>query len=210
MIRLTSLRAVRQPHALAPLFAAAAVMLLAIMLTSCDGLSFGNPSTPGITVSVQIARGQDGATLVLLPVTINGKGPFTFALDTGASTSLIDAPLSRQLRLPQSGAPQPINGVSGTEQAVPVRVSSWSVEKIKLPKMTVESARLFTQQRGASIRGLIGSDVWSQFGNITISYSASTLTVPKQIASIREPAPSAGGTAPDVVALAPSRADGWE
>lgn len=209
MIRLILSRAPRHPHALTPFFASGIMIAMALMLAACDGLSFGGSNTSGITVTVQIAHGQDDATLVLLPVTINGKGPFTFALDTGASTSLIDTPLAQQLRLPRNGGPQPINGVSGTEQAIPVQVSNWSIEQIKLPRMTVESARLFTQQRGASIRGLIGSDIWNQFGTVTISYSDGTLTVPKQIAGVHEPAPSAAGNTLGMVALVSSRGNVW-
>lgn len=205
MIRFSFSRASRHPHASTPFFAVALMLLLALTLAACDGLRFGNSSGPGITVTVQIAHGQDDATLVLLPLTISGKGPFTFALDTGASTSLVDTSLARQLRLPRDGAPQPINGVSGTEQAIPVRVSTWNIEQIKLPQMTIESAQLFTQQRGASIRGLIGSDIWSRFGTVTINYSDGTLTVPKQIADIRQPAPHNAGIGLDMIALAPSR-----
>lgn len=167
--------------------AATVALALLFALTGCS-IHIGSPSvgavatsTNGTTVTIKVVHGQNGATLVLLPVTINGKGPFTFALDTGASTSLIDRPLAQQLHLPQNGSPQPIAGVSGKEQAVPVKVSAWSVgTKIQLPVSTVASAKLFASQRSSGMQGLLGSDIWTQFGKITIDYSAQTLTVYKQ------------------------------
>lgn len=164
------------------------VLLLALAACSIHIGSSANASgnNNGTTVPVKIAHGQDGATLVLLPdVTINGQGPFTFALDTGASTSLIDRPLAQQLHLPQNGTPQPIAGVSGKEQAIPVKIDNWSVGKqIKLPSSTISSADLFASQRSSGLQGLIGSDIWTQFGKITIDYNAQTLTVYKQLSQI--------------------------
>lgn len=171
--------------------AGAVSLVLLLTLAACSihigssANASGNNNNNGTTVQVKVAHGQDGATLVLLPVTINGQGPFTFALDTGASTSLIDQPLAQQLKLPQNGTPQPIAGVSGKEQAIPVKVDNWSVgKKIKLPSSTVSSADLFASQRSAGIQGLIGSDIWTQFGKITIDYNAQTLTVYKQLAQV--------------------------
>lgn len=163
-------------------------LLLLLTLAACSihigqSASAAGNGNNGITERVKVLHGQNGATLVLLPVMINGKGPFTFALDTGASTSLIDRPLAQQLDLPQNGTPQPISGVSGKEQAIPVQVSNWSVGKtIRLPASTVSSANLFTAQRSSGIQGLVGSDIWTQFGKITIDYGGQTLTVYKQIA----------------------------
>lgn len=184
-----SLRALRRGRRrVTKLLGAGAVTLVVLLALTACSIHIGSASaggsgtsTNGTTEAIKVVHGQNGATMVLLPVTINGKGPFTFALDTGASTSLIDRPLARQLNLPQNGAPQPIAGVSGKEQAVPVKVSAWRVgAKIQLPPSTVASANLFASQRSSGMQGLIGSDIWTQFGKITIDYSAQTLTVYKQ------------------------------
>ncbi len=167
--------------------AGAGALVLVVMLTACSihigssASATGNGSG-GITEKIKIVHGQDGATLVLLPVMINGQGPFTFALDTGASTSLIDRPLAQKLNLPQNGTPQPISGVAGNEQSIPVKVDTWSVgTQITLPASTVSSANLFASQRNSGLQGLIGSDIWTQYGKITIDYDAQTLTVYKQL-----------------------------
>ena len=135
------------------------------------------PSGPGTTIHVNIVHGPNGATLVLVPVTINNSGPYSFAVDTGASTSLSDRPLAQRLRLTQVGTPQPIAGIGSNEQAIPVQVSQWHAEALTLPTAVLASAGLFASQRGAGVQGLLGSDIWNQFGKITIDYGASTLTV---------------------------------
>lgn len=178
-------------------------LALAALLAACGGTSSGGTTTSGVTINVKVVHGQDNSTLVVLPVTINGHGPYAFALDTGAATSLIDTPVAQQLGLPQNGSPNPIAGVSGQEQSIPVLVNSWSIEKIKLPKMTVQSASLFSSQRGAGLQGLIGSDIWNRFGKFTLNYSSGTLTVPKQIVTGGKSTPTAFFSVPGAAALPP-------
>jgi hypothetical protein len=114
---------------------------------------------------------------VLVPVTIGNSGPYSFAVDTGASTSLIDQPLAQRLGLKQVGPPQSIAGIGSNEQAIPVQVSHWHAEALTLPNGVIASASVFASQRGTGLQGLLGSDIWNQFGKITIDYGASTLTV---------------------------------
>ena len=40
--------------------------------------------------------------LILLPVEVNGQGPFEFILDTGAGTSLLSSELAKQARTSRS------------------------------------------------------------------------------------------------------------
>jgi hypothetical protein len=132
---------------------------------------------------VKVAHGPNGSTLVLASVTIDNRGPYTFAVDTGASTSLIDRKLAQQLGLKQAGAPQPIAGISSNEEAIPVRVTHWQAGKITLPSAIIASAALFQSQHDQELQGLLGSDIWSQFGKITIDYADGTLTVYQQVAA---------------------------
>lgn len=166
-----------------------AVVALAALLAGCGFGASGSSGSPGVTVQVKVVS-QHGATLVLLPVTINGHGPYTFALDTGASTSLIDKPLAHQLGLQQTGPSSQIAGVASDEQAFPVAVQNWHIEQLRLPKLTVAAANLFASQHGQGLQGLIGSDVWNRFGTITLSYSNQQLTVPRQIAAATSRAPA--------------------
>jgi hypothetical protein len=72
-----------------------------------------------ITEKVRVVRGQNNATAVLLPVMIHGQGPFTFELDTGASTSLIAPSLVQRFKLQSTGNAETISGIGGVQQATP-------------------------------------------------------------------------------------------
>lgn len=159
-----------------------ALCIAAICLAALTGctvqIGTSAVSGPGTTVPLSILHGSDGSTLALLAVRINGKGPYQFALDTGASNSLIEEALATQLHLPNAGAPQSISGVSSKETAQPVKITSWTTGKLKLPSgAVIDSARLFDAHASGGVQGLLGSDIWNQFGKITIDYSAGTLTV---------------------------------
>lgn len=148
-------------------------------LTACTvQIGTATATGPGTTIPLSIVHGSDGSTLALLAVRINGHGPYQFALDTGASNSLIEQALANQLNLPPTGSPQSISGVSSKETAQPVKIATWSAGKLKLPSSAViDSARLFDSHASGGVQGLLGSDIWNQFGKITIDYSAGTLTV---------------------------------
>jgi predicted aspartyl protease len=51
-----------------------------------------------------------------VPVTINGKGPYSFIVDTGANQSVIAATLATELGL-INGQVEPLNGIAGVQQA---------------------------------------------------------------------------------------------
>src|SRR5215470_6495405 len=44
-----------------------------------------------------------GESIIVVPVTINGAGPFDFMLDTGTTDTLIDRKLAEELHLPAAG-----------------------------------------------------------------------------------------------------------
>ena len=49
-------------------------------------------------LSVPFKLAQD--TLIIIPVTANGEGPFYFVLDTGAENTIVDTALAHKLALP--------------------------------------------------------------------------------------------------------------
>jgi predicted aspartyl protease len=160
-------------------------LLLVVSCGSSSGSSSSTATSQGITEQVKVVQGRNHATAVLLPVTIHGQGPFTFELDTGASTSLIARSLVQRFGLHAAGRPQKISGIGGVEQAVPVSVSNWNTGPIRLPTAVIVSAAI-PSERGVGLEGLIGSDIWSRFGKFTLDYSSGTLTVYKQIATAEQ------------------------
>lgn len=176
-------------------------LLLLGLLAACSvqltPQASGSPSSGGgVTIPIQVVEGQNGATVVLLPVTIDGSGPYTFALDTGASTSLVDTPLAQKLNLQPVGTPAPISGIASTTPAQPIRIAHWHVEGLTLPADTAVAADLNGAQRGSGLKGLVGSDVWRMLGTITIDYKAQTLTVAHQGALAPSNAPLARDVGP--------------
>jgi Aspartyl protease len=128
------------------------------------------------TVHGRVVSGAGDSRLLIVPVFIGGHGPYDFALDTGAARSVVDSRLATQLRLPTTGSEQAVTGVSGTSEAVRVRVSSWRVDAVALPDTTILSLRL-PAGNGPSLAGLLGSDMLSRFRTVTIDYQGATVTL---------------------------------
>ena len=161
----------------------ASLTLFSLALGGCT-LSIGQAQTitpgDGITVPIHVTQ-QDGATRIEANITIDNKGPYIFVIDTGAETSAIDASLARDLRLPRAGPPHQVGGVGGSVQAIPVTIDSWSLSTLKLPSTTIDSADI-SGSLSDNEEGLLGADILSQFGTITIDFTDNELTVYKQIA----------------------------
>lgn len=165
-------------RALAPL-----ALILALALAGCSMPQVNLP-TVGVTASgkdivvpARIRHGPNGSTLVIVDLEINGKGPYPFALDTGASLSLVDSQLASQLNLPVAGPPEDITGVGGAQRVTPISVSQWAMGAATLPSRTITSAPLPDLRRSAGIVGLLGSDVLSSFNSVTIDYARSVIIV---------------------------------
>ncbi len=155
-----------------------ALAALLLALGGCS-ISLGQSSTtgPATVVPVKVLRGQDSTVLVLVPITIGGRGPYDFVLDTGASVSLIDQTLAARLGLPSSGATHPVSGIGGTVEVPFVAIKTWQMGRMALPAAQLGSGQLLGDRSGSNGRGLLGSDILSQFGTITVNYDSSTLTV---------------------------------
>lgn len=129
------------------------------------------------TVSLQVVKGPGGAVLALVPIFVNNQGPFAFALDTGASQSLVDKPIADQLNLPVIGQAGQVTGVTGAEEAMIVAVQQWRMGGVVLPPIPAISLNLPNPSEGPRIEGLLGSDILSRFGAITVDYEREQLVL---------------------------------
>jgi hypothetical protein len=189
------------PHA--RLFAiAAALCALSLAIGACSlgvtpssgssdvGTSGGSVSTgSGQSTPVKILHGGGGAAMILVPITIDGHGPYNFALDTGAGITLIDTQLADSLHLPVTGDSGQVAGVGGSQDITPVHVDSWNAGKITLPAADVASTNLPSFRQNSDVHGLLGSDILSRFGRITINYDTGELSVSGMAAAKRPVTP---------------------
>ena len=60
----------------------------------------GSRETTRRRIPLRVVAGR----LLLVPVSVNGTGPYPFLLDTGATSSMIDEALAGRLALPRLGA----------------------------------------------------------------------------------------------------------
>lgn len=156
----------------------------AVSLSACD-INVGPQvvsAKDAINVPIEVQRLNGGGVDILVQVVINRQGPFTFVVDTGAESSLIDSNTAVELNLHRAGREHQIGGIGGSEQAVPVVIGDWSMGAVQLPNAIVDSASV-QDLSGDDTVGLLGSDILSQFGLVSINYDSQTLTVYKQIAS---------------------------
>ena len=113
-------------------------------------------------------------SLVVVPVFLNGQGPYRFLLDTGATHSILSTAVADQLRIPtaSSGALITAGG------SVPVTVRAIEVVQIgtvRIGKTTiaVSDAEIL---RTLHIDGIIGADYLKQF-RISIDYTHHVLSI---------------------------------
>jgi len=147
--------------------------LLLILWPACTlpgSGEFGAPTstTPG-EVAFELAAPNDAA--IIVPVKINGHGPFKFVLDTGATFTCIDQKLVNELRLPEW------RGGFGTGVLPPaegniklVSLDTFEVGNVKATEMkacAIEFSRL--QTGGLDARGLVGLNFLKSF-QVTIDF----------------------------------------
>ena len=126
------------------------------------------------TVPLAILKAKDGETLALARVVVHGRS-FPFLIDTGSSKTLVDDALAKKLHLKTVGRPIKVTGVGCSESARKVRLKNWSIGGQRLPNIIATSS-VIAGANGHAF-GLLGSDVLSHFGTISIDYAHGQLTL---------------------------------
>jgi predicted aspartyl protease len=113
--------------------------------------------------------------LILLPVNVNGEGPFQFILDTGAGTSLLSSDLAKQLGVKVIGSKEG-QSAGGKVSVLLARVDSLAVGETKLGDVDVGIVDLgqIGKTIGAQIEGDLGYNFLRHF-RVTIDYRGSEI-----------------------------------
>jgi predicted aspartyl protease len=109
--------------------------------------------------------------LVLVPTFVNDEGPFIFALDTGASSTVLSSDVAQMLGIESTGIPQ-MTGAGGAMQGARGVVRSLAVGNARLENLTVATADFLTmlsQIVKTKLDGIIGYNFLREF-KVTIDY----------------------------------------
>ncbi len=142
---------------------------------------------PAVGIPLEVVRGPQGSVLTFVDVFFGDEGPYVFVVDTGASRSVIAPDLVQTLNLESAGDAGEVSGVTGTQRAQLVEVENWRIGDVELPSMTIVSMalpdiggptrlmELLGFEALANMKGLLGSDVLAEFGQISIDYEQEVL-----------------------------------
>ena len=113
------------------------------------------PETPDVPDSV-LAASVDLSDRMAVPVTVNGRGPFPFVVDTGSNRTVVSDTLAAQLRLPPKGLLR-VRAATALADARSVQVESLAVGRRSLTNF---QAPVFTQDNLGAL-GMLGIDAVS-------------------------------------------------
>jgi predicted aspartyl protease len=121
-------------------------------------LGAGSPPAPADAADSLLAAPThlDRIGRIVVPVWIDGKGPFRFLVDTGADSSMISAALVRKLGLAPETQYENVQGTTGTERMPCVTIESLSTGSIVKHdmRMPIGHSRVLTGVDG--ILGMAG------------------------------------------------------
>jgi predicted aspartyl protease len=140
-------------------------------------------SPSSVKVKFRLAGGVQ--PLILLPVEVNGEGPFEFILDTGAGTSLLSSELGQKLDIKIVGSKDG-QSAGGAVSVSLAQLSSLAVASAKLENVDVGIVDLsqIGKTVGAKIDGDLGYNFLKHF-RITLDYRRSEIRFddPKRLES---------------------------
>ena len=162
----------------------ASLSLLTLLFLNWSGCAVtvprqvGEPAEtmPG-EVSFELAAPNDAA--ILVPVKINGQGPYKFVLDTGATFTCIDQKLVDRLKLPELRG-FGIGVITPTEGNIKlVTVNTFEVGEAKATNLNACAIDLQQMQTaGLEVNGLVGLNFLKSF-QVTIDFRRKVLRLEK-------------------------------
>jgi predicted aspartyl protease len=121
--------------------------------------------------------------LILVPVFVHGRGPYSFVMDTGATTTVVSNELADALALPR-GEKQDGRGAAGKMTLVESRLLSLTVGHQTLDSLPVSVTDLSFLGRamGEQVDGALGHSFLKHFV-MTLDYATNGLTLRRPVGS---------------------------
>lgn len=150
-------------------------ILVPVLVMMCSGVLPAAPAGPAPAEDrPEPSRSLSPLTIdarggVLVAVRVNDSGPFAFVLDTGASRTIVDDDLARQLAAPVVARTELVTS-GGTDTRPVVRLGSVNIgtarrENVLAPVVPAERLAPL----GRNVRGILGQDFLSAH-NYTLDY----------------------------------------
>jgi Aspartyl protease len=121
------------------------------------------PTTNIVTAKIKL----DDHSMIIVPVSINGSGPYDFLLDTGCAKTMVDQKLADELGLPRAGEKTVVGMLASARMQV-VHVNSLSVAGAIVPGGDIFSSDHPATVTG-KVRGVLGEDFLQNF-DLLIDY----------------------------------------
>ena len=126
-------------------------------------------------------------TAIVVPVHINGSGPYDFVLDTGATMTCVDQTLRNELQLPEDRSRITMGaGIGQSGQVQMVSIDSFrvgSAHVTELPTCVLDLAQF--RKLGVDMHGLIGLNFLKEF-RVSVDFERQVLGLHKDADESRE------------------------
>jgi hypothetical protein len=110
-----------------------------------------------LAVGGQDLKARDVDTRLNVDVSVNGRGPYRFVVDSGADTSVVGRRIAHDLELPL-GVPRILNGTTARNLVDTVKVAELTIGASRIPDLELPALR----ESDVGADGLIGIDALSQ------------------------------------------------
>ncbi|MCC6464982.1 MAG: aspartyl protease family protein [Planctomycetes bacterium] len=114
--------------------------------------------------------------LIFVQAKVNGKGPYEFLFDSGATQSVVNARLAKELALEEHDSPGAVQGV-GTAEAKLVVLDSVELGAFKREEVLAASMDLdhMSGTLGRHMMGIVGQNIIRMMQKIELDFSTCTL-----------------------------------
>jgi predicted aspartyl protease len=158
---------------------AAILLLLSLAAAGCE-LPVRAPAAAEVSGEGEVPfefTGR-GEAAIVVPVRVNGQGPFQFVVDTGATITCVDQELATKLELPEARGVVGVGAtVGGSGSMKLLKVDSLDLHGVSASNVTACAIDLGNiRQLGVEVDGLLGLNVLREF-RVTFDFQRNVMTL---------------------------------